>query len=44
MINEELENYTEDRSSEMNSESMYGSELGYDDDEDFVRYRKDMIF
>ena len=44
MINEELENYTEDGSSTLNNGESYGSDLGYEDDEDFVRYRKDMIF
>jgi hypothetical protein len=46
MINEELDvPYTEDGSSTLNNEGeSYGSELGYDDDEDFVRYRKEMIF
>ena len=44
MINEELENYTEDGSSTLNNGESYGSDLGYEDDDDFVRYRKDMIF
>ena len=44
MINEELENFTEDGSSTLNNGESYGSDLGYEDDEDFVRYRKDMIF
>jgi hypothetical protein len=44
MINEELENYTEDGSSTLNNGESYGSDLGYEDDDDFVRYRKEMIF
>ena len=44
MINEELENYTEDGSSTLNNGESYGSDLGYEDDDDYVRYRKDMIF
>ena len=44
MINEELENYTEDGSSTLNNGESYGSDLGYEDDEDFVRYRKEMIY
>mmetsp|Transcript_5245 Transcript_5245/g.6422 ORF Transcript_5245/g.6422 Transcript_5245/m.6422 type:complete len:345 (-) Transcript_5245:703-1737(-) len=44
MINEELENYTEDGSSTLNNGESYGSDLGYEDEDDFVRYRKDMIF
>ena len=41
MINEELENYTEDGSSTLNNGESYGSDLGYEDDEDYVRYRKE---
>ena len=33
MINEELENYTEDGSSTLNNGESYGSDLGYEDDE-----------
>lgn len=44
MINEELENYTEDGSSTLNNGESYGSDLGYEDEDEFVRYRKDMIF
>lgn len=37
--------YTEDGSSTLNNEQeSYGSELEYEDDEDYVRYRKEMIF
>ena len=37
--------YTDDGSSTLNNEQdSYGSELGYDDDEEYVRYRKEMIF
>ena len=43
MINEELDMpYTEDGSSTLNNEGdSYGTEVEYDDDEDFVRYRKE---
>ena len=46
MINEEIDvPYTEDGSSTLNNEGeSYGSELGYEDEEDFVRYRKEQIF
>lgn len=44
MINEELENYTEDGSSTLNNGESYGSDLGYEDEDEFVRYRKEMIF
>ena len=46
MINEELDMpYTEDGSSTLNNEGdSYGTEVEYDEDEDFVRYRKEQIY
>lgn len=44
MINEELEYYTEDGSSSLNNGESQGSEMGYDDDDDYCRYHKDQIF
>ena len=46
MINEELDApYTDDGSSTLNNEAdNYSSVLEYDEEEDFVRYRKEMIF
>ena len=39
MINEE-EYYTEDGSSSLNNGESQGSDMGYDEDEEFCRFRK----
>ena len=37
--------YDDDSASTLNNEGeSYGSEVGYDDEDDYVRYRKEMIF
>jgi hypothetical protein len=41
MINEELEYYTEDGSSSLNNGESQGSYLGYDEDDEYCRYRRD---
>lgn len=46
MINEELDvPYTEDGSSTLNNEGdNYSSDLEYDEEDDFVGFKKEMIF
>ena len=44
MINEELEYYTEDGSSSLNNGESQGSYMGYDEDDEYCRYRRDQIF
>jgi hypothetical protein len=43
MINEE-DYYTEDGSSSLNNGESQGSDMGYDEDEEFCRFRKEQIF
>lgn len=44
MINEEMEYYTEDGSDSLQNGESHGSDLGYDDEDDFTKYRKEQIF
>lgn len=44
MINEAEDYFTEDGSSSLNNGESQGSEMGYDEDDEFCRFRKEQIF
>lgn len=39
-----MEYYTEDASSSYNNGESHGSEMGYDEEDDYCKYRKEQIF